>query len=139
MSEQKIILDVSSILTSEIGTSQSFPIREKLKDFDKEVKIINDLIGRVTINRFEEDNLLVFFNLKTSAEISCARCLQKFTTPLRLNYEQSFSVNGNEDAFPIMQNRTIDIFPSIRQEILLSIPIKPVCDVKCKGIINKNI
>jgi len=132
--EQKILLDVSSILNSEIGTSQSFNIKQQIKDFDKELKLVKDLIGRVAFNHVEENQLLGFFDLAATAEVACARCLKAFQKPIKLNYEQMFSTNNQEDTFPIVGKKTIDIFPSIRQELLLNIPIKPICKKECKGI-----
>lgn len=136
--DQKIILDVSSILSSEIGTSQVFSIKEKIKDFDKEVKIVDDLVGKVTINHLQEQQLLSFFDLKTTLEVICARCLKKFKMPLSLEYEQEFSSRLKDDIFPIFGDKTIDIFPSIKQEIFLRIPIKPLCKENCKGM-RKNV
>jgi len=63
--EQKIILDVSSILNSEIGSSLSYPIKEKVKDFDKEIKVIGEVVGKVALNHLEEGALVGFFNLET--------------------------------------------------------------------------
>jgi uncharacterized protein len=131
---QKIILDVSSILNSEIGSSQSYPIKEKIKDFDKDIKVVNEVVGKVTLNHLEENSLSGFFNLETALVLICTRCLKKFKKPISLNYEQTFTTKKEEDTFPILGNKTIDIFPSIRQEILLSVPIKPLCSDKCKGI-----
>lgn len=134
MSEQKIFLDVSSILNSEIGSSQTYSVKEKIKDFDQDIKMVDEITGKVTLNHFEENSLSGFFNLKTTLGLICTRCLKKFKKPISLNYEQIFTTKKpEEDTFPILGNKTIDIFPSIRQEVLLSMPISSLCNKNCKG------
>lgn len=131
---RKIILDVSSLLSSEIGTTEKIEIKENLKEVDEEVKVKKPISGTLILSHLDDNSLSGLFNLKTEVELSCIRCLKKFNLPLILNYEQAFSLQKQDDVFPIFSNRTIDLYPSIRQEILLSIPIMPICNKRCKGV-----
>jgi uncharacterized protein len=135
MNPQKIILDIAPVLNAEIGSSQSLTIRCRIKDIDSNISLSDDITGNVTVEHIGINRLLLIFNLKTVLEMTCARCLNKFKTPLSLNYEQEYSQKDND--FTILNNKTIDILPSIRQEILLSVPIKPICSASCKGIVVK--
>jgi len=138
MSDQSFILDISSVLNSEIGGSQSFSVKYKIRDEIDEIQFADDIIGKITIEHIGKNRILAFFNLKTVLKMCCARCLKKFETPIYLNYEQEYGpknseVNSND--FFIMPNKTINIFPSIRQELILSVPIKPICSANCKGLV----
>ena len=134
MTEPKIILDVASILDSSVGSSQSFSVGNKLRNFIPDVRFASSIVGTAVLTLTEENYLAAVFNCRIIIEISCARCLKKFEMPLMLNYEQDYTAKRQDDSFPILVNKTIDIYPSIRQEILLSLPIKPLCNKKCEGI-----
>lgn len=73
--------------------------------------------------------LTVDLNIKTRLRASCSRCLDEFDWELnkdvRLNY-------------PLDSSSTfIDLNPDIREEVILDYPIKPLCDLKCKGLCKK--
>lgn len=134
MTKQEIKIDVSSILNSEIGSSQTIPLQADIKKFNDDFNVVDDLKGVIAIERISNKKLLVLFNLKTTLECTCARCLKKFKMPIKLSYNEYFGEQVDNDDFAILKDKTIDIYPSIRQEILLSIPIKPLCRKSCKGI-----
>lgn len=136
MYRQTYILDVAKIINAEIGSSLKYRINKQIKNID-EIKIKNNISGEVIFNRVKTDKLLGLFQINTILELTCVRCLKKFKKPVNLFYEQEFSMHPQEDEFPILPNKTVDIFDSIRQELILSIPTKPLCRINCKGIIRK--
>ena len=84
---------------------------------------------------------------ETEAELNCSRCLKSFKQPLLINIEENFEkdqppVKGKkggeieirEEDFvsPIEKDNTIDISEVIRQNLLLALPIKPLCDLNCQ-------
>ena len=117
-----------------------------IKD-DPALKFIDiKLLGKIRrINKSE-----YIFEAKVSGfcHLSCSVCLEVF----KLNLDENFRVfflpplqckNIKEDEFELVSrdlevsNITsdgIDLFPSIRDHLLLSIPIQPRCRVGCKNI-----
>jgi len=137
MNNQKIIIKVDKILNAIPGTNITLPINLSYKNVFDEFKLSEKITGNITIENVSYSQLVAFFNLKTAVELTCARCLKKFKMPLSLSYQQDYDQKEKEDSFIISKNKTIDIYPSIRQEILLSIPIMPLCSKNCKGIKTK--
>ncbi|MFA4853790.1 MAG: DUF177 domain-containing protein [Candidatus Omnitrophota bacterium] len=79
--------------------------------------------------------LSVDLNIKAKFHVVCSRCLKEFDW------------DWNKDAqlnYPLDNSITfIDLNPEIREEVMLDYPIKPLCDLNCKGLckkcgINKN-
>ena len=134
MNRDKLILDVSSILNSEVGSSLKYKVNYRANDLEKDVKIIGKIKGDVLFNHLEENSLNAFVNLNLQLNLKCARCLEDFKKNINLTYEQRFSDKKEDDVFPIFADKTIDLFSSIRQEILIAIPTIPLCKQKCKGI-----
>ena len=93
-------------------------------------------------------SVLLSGKLETEAELECSRCLKKFRTPLTAGLEEEYSKNlpplpakkGKEVelkekdfVYPIEKNNTLDLGETIRQNLLLALPIKALCEEKCKG------
>ena len=46
--------------------------------------------------------------------------------------EEMFGVHEDDLVFPIESDNTVDLGEAIRQNMLLSIPMKPLCKADCK-------
>lgn len=132
MSEPKILLDIKKLISSEIGTSKKEKISRKIESVD-ETKISQLLIGEIKLTNLGE-NILAEINLKTALKLECSRCAKDYNQNISLNYKQTFRHQAKEDDFPINPNETIDLWPSIRQELIMAMPIKPLCKENCQGI-----
>ena len=70
--------------------------------------------------------LAIDLNIKAKLHASCARCLAEFSWELNkdvgLNYPLEASITF------------IDLDPEIREEVILDYPIKPLCNLDCKGL-----
>jgi uncharacterized protein len=73
------------------------------------------------------DELVVRGTLDVGAELQCARCSQFFSTTV--------GVSDFLRAYPAPEGTDeVDITDDLREEILLHIPVFPVCSDDCKGI-----
>lgn len=75
------------------------------------------------------DTLLINGTLKTDAAMKCARCLKNFSQKL-----ETKEFNYNKDVKGLEE---VDITGEICEEVLLLLPIKPLCSKNCKGICPK--
>ena len=93
------------------------------------------------------DSVYLTGDAETEAELECSRCLKKYKVPLAIDLEEEFSKepfipksNGSTElrpedfVSPIEKDNTIDLTELIRQDLLLSLPIKTLCSPDCKGI-----
>ncbi len=108
------------------------------------------LTGR--IERTGEEYLLRG-DLKGSVVTTCARCLEPATLPLDVpvivTYAETEAPAGkeedaeDEDILPI-EDGVIDVGSEIRDELLLALPMRPLCREDCAGIcptcgVNRNL
>ena len=73
--------------------------------------------------------LTIDLNIKTRLRVSCSRCLDDFVWELNKDVRLNYPLD-NSSTF-------IDLNPGIREEVILDYPIKPLCDLKCKGLCKK--
>ena len=82
----------------------------------------------VTVSSFvvkTEGELVVQAEIRARAQMSCARCLELFDTPLQAEATLSY---------PVAPTDVIDITEDIRQELMLAYPMVPVCRSECRGL-----
>jgi len=92
-------------------------------------------------------SVLVNGTAEAEVEAECGRCLEKFRLPLKVNINEKYSKHPAEHpelaqvelkeedfVYPIEKDNTVDLSETIRQNLLLALPIKLLCRPDCKGI-----
>jgi uncharacterized protein len=69
--------------------------------------------------------LVVQATLQYQLQMSCAKCLETFASPVTTNATLSYQVAPTD---------VVDITEDVRQEILLSYPMIPICRPSCQGL-----
>jgi uncharacterized metal-binding protein YceD (DUF177 family) len=72
---------------------------------------------------------------------SCARCLDDVEDTLELDVQELFAYEGStteatseEDEVRLVENERIDLEPMVRDLVVLSLPLSPVCSEDCQGL-----
>jgi uncharacterized metal-binding protein YceD (DUF177 family) len=72
---------------------------------------------------------------------SCARCLEPIEDTLELDVQELFAYEGStteatseEDEVRLVTGERIDLEPMVRDAVVLSLPLAPVCDEGCSGL-----
>jgi len=92
-----------------------------------------------------------FYNVKGFEEynlsFTCSRCLEEIKQHEKRNFhiefknKSDYAINGkstretdeNKNEY-IVENNCINLGPFLRDQIILSIPMKPLCSEECKGL-----
>lgn len=69
-------------------------------------------------------DVVISGTVSTTLRLACARCLEKFSRPLKEEFQDVYSANQLE----------IDIAPLIKESILVDLPMKAVCKEECQGL-----
>jgi DUF177 domain-containing protein len=138
--------NVSQLLKSSTGTVRQYKIHADIADLDPAITPLSSLDGELTMIK-SADGILVSADLYTSVELSCGRCLDLFAMPVRFGIEEEFhpsidimtgaKIPMTEDDEPetrIDTHHILDIGEVIRQNLVLGLPMYPICRSKCKGL-----
>ena len=83
-----------------------------------------------------DDSIIIHGRLNIEFSCECARCIQSFTYTMDLpNWTNVLSLSG-VDAINIT-GESVDLTPSIREDILLGLPRHPLCDESCQGLVSQ--
>ncbi|HYF95628.1 MAG TPA: DUF177 domain-containing protein [Symbiobacteriaceae bacterium] len=93
------------------------------------------------------DRLLIQASVAGEATLECSRCLSPVTLPLQVSFEEEFvegapSEGAEEPDSDAEAERSvtyysgdeIDLSDPLRENILLELPMKPLCSDECEGL-----
>lgn len=93
-----------------------------------------------------DDAVLVEGMAEGNALMICSRCLKEFISPVKTNFnveyvpggplsrEEEHELTGRELDISFYEEDEIDIEALVREQILLAVPMKPLCSADCRGI-----
>lgn len=113
--------------------------------------VINDSarpdVARVFLKIFKTgEKVFIEGSFTISVTLKCSRCLKEFSSPLdvtfrdeynpagELEHEDEQQLTGTELDVGFYSNDEIDISELIKEQVLLAVPMKPLCKSDCQGI-----
>jgi uncharacterized protein len=136
-------INVAQLLKSPIGSVREYEVDEDIDIPDEGTSC--EVKGKVGLTR-TDSSILARGKLTTRVELTCSRCLSPLRCPLNVKIEEEYYptidiVTGArlaplEDAehFTIDERHILDLTEAIRQTVVVSIPMKPLCKDDCTGL-----
>lgn len=118
---------------------------DELGHFDERVTVVAPVAvnGKV---RLSEAEVFVNGHIETRAQVECDRCLKKVETPVKTDfdlqyitgadYETSATAELTEElmSVAVFDGETIDVDEIVKEQILLAVPTRMLCQPDCLGI-----
>ncbi len=106
---------------------------------------VPDRIDIVCTARRMKENVFIEGTVATAVDVPCCRCLEMIRLPLRSSFKYTFTpspsrsqdeveLNAADLDFAYYEGDVIDLDTVIFEQILLQIPIKPLCAESCRGL-----
>lgn len=138
-----MLINVATLLKENIGSVRTYR-------FDDEIYILDEgsgypVEGEVTLTRTDR-GILATGTIQSTVKIMCVRCLTSFKHQVNFNIEEEYfpsvdietgarlSIPQEDTALVIGGKHMLDLSEVIRQDALLTIPMKPICDENCAGL-----
>jgi len=138
-----MLINLSELLKSEIGSVLEAKIKIPPQKLGEEISLAQPLVGEAKLIK-QAKGVLVHFNLSGVLKLLCFRCNNNFLKKIKIKFDQNYvwpkgSENVSfeeeqEEGFLIKPDNMLDPWPAIRQEIILSQPMKILCKPSCKGL-----
>jgi len=140
-----MIFNVAQLMKSSVGASFASDIHEDNAQLDKDLTVIGPIVGHVRMRRVNQ-GLLVDGSVDLALEQVCARCLNHFEMPMHVTFEERFyptvdvltgtplPPNEEDDVFLIDEHHQVDLTEALRQNVLLAVPMVPLCNPDCAGL-----
>jgi uncharacterized protein len=136
-------VNVVVLLKDQVGAFRNY--RLTLDEFSLDADLVaRNVEGRFRLTRLS-DEIIAKIAARGVVELECQRCLRNFDQPFSVDFDEEFrlsmdlatgtelDVNDDDERFAISDNHELDIAEPLRQEILVSLPMRPVCGDQCPG------
>lgn len=136
-------LDVRPILRGEITRLPlDFPIEPEAPEgvsFDGELRLVGEITNRGGYMRLEATAEIPYSGL-------CARCLSPVSDVYTMPFERTVVTEGtlteeeeedNIDEYVIVRDGFLDVDDSVREALILSFPMRLLCEEDCPGLCPK--
>ena len=128
----------------EEGLEQEFDLPITINDNE----IPDTASARITLLKFGK-KILVDGTVKVNVSLKCSRCLNDYSFPVDLDFREEYTpadetemgksqeLSGDEMDVGFYAGEEIDIAGIVREQVLLEVPMKPLCRNDCRGICSK--
>jgi uncharacterized protein len=137
-------VNVAALLKEPVGSTRSYALDLDRFALDTDL-LAEDVAGSVKLTRLS-DEIIASIRARGSVTLECQRCLRTYPQPFRTDFDEEFReaydvrtgagvASGREDdeRFSIDENHELDVAEPLRQEILVSLPMRPDCGDDCPG------
>lgn len=137
-------LDLSEI-AQHIGMHATQEIDEPCFAQDEELECVSPVKGKLDVTN-TGSLLLIRGKVHTDVRLSCGRCLTDIVVPVEGEIDEQFRLVHLGDAIfavpedeeetggTLVNNNVLDLSELIRQNLLVGIPIQPLCTPDCRGL-----
>ena len=82
------------------------------------------------------EGVLVSGVVRAEAAGECARCLQPISQPMEVDFQELYEYpdNVNDEDSLRLEGDLLDLEPVVRDAVVLSLPLAPLCDEDCRGL-----
>jgi uncharacterized protein len=145
-------INVASLLQEDVGSTRTIDVQVDAFSLDDDL-FANDLAADVRLTRLGH-HLLADGTVRANVALECVRCLTTFEqvieTDFSEKYRQSHDVRSgmgiahhpmddespdedDDEAFVIDEGHELDLGEAFRQNLVLALPMVPVCGDDCPG------
>lgn len=136
------------IIVSEIPEKgMDLELSEKIES-DTDLKILSPVQALIRIDK-KNSEIFLKGTLSVTLQQQCSRCLKIFDTEMKIDIdtlyrpskeidvEEHYELKSDELETAFYKNDEIDINDLLKEQILLNLPMKPLCSEQCKGLCPK--
>ncbi len=111
------------------------------------VSLVSPVAGRLSVTRTDAE-VMVSGEMTLEAEHECSRCLKRFRQHLELPVgvvyhpaaeleQQKHELHDDEMDMGFYEGEELDLRELLREQVMLNMQMKPLCDEACRGICPK--
>jgi uncharacterized protein len=140
-----LAVNVAGLLGEPAGTTHDIEISSPALDLGPDLRQSRGIRGRLRLSRTNR-GLLVKGRLFTSLALVCSRCLRDLDYPVEMEIEEEalptidlasgmpLDTTAEPDALRLTDHHELALEEAVRDAILLTEPIAPLCREDCPGL-----
>jgi uncharacterized protein len=142
---EPLTYNVAGLLAEPVGSTRDYVVAGVMLDLGEDLRQADPVEGAIHLARTNR-GLLVRADVKTSLDEECSRCLRAIEVPVDLHIEEEalpsidlhtglpLDTSAEPDALRLNEHHELELEPVVREAILLTEPIAPLCEPDCPGL-----
>lgn len=139
-------INVAQLLKQTGGATRSYEIVDDIRGLEEEIEPRGPVRGTVDLLRTGQ-GILVTARFQVDLALTCTRCLEAYVSAVNVELQEEFRplldiatglknpvMPGDDQATLIDEHHILDLREVLRQGIVLSAPLYPVCREDCTGL-----
>jgi uncharacterized protein len=106
---------------------------------------VGEVVAHLHLDR-QMDEIFISGDIKGNLRLQCSRCLTSFQRHIELdinltylpieeiNKMETYEIKDDESNISYYRGEQLDITEIVQEQLILSIPMKPLCEENCKGL-----
>lgn len=140
-----MVTNVSQFLKEEVGATRRVLIDEGCLALDDALPLSAPIQGYADLLRTNR-GILVRARIATAVRLNCSRCVESFDERLQIEFAEEYipvvdvetgaptNIPRESHTYVINGRHELDLAEAIREYGLLELPMKPLCEIDCKGL-----
>ncbi len=128
--------NVSGLLKGPVGDFREYDFEERvLEHLTEDADLVQPISGHVRLTRTQA-GILVKGTVHTRVQMTCSRCLAPAFYEMEVYTGASLPWQEwtDDTALLIDAQHILDITEVVRQDLIISLPMQPLCSEDCKGL-----
>lgn len=133
-------INVAQLLKENTGATREYKL-SSVVDLGDKTAVVS---GRLQLIRVDT-GVLVQGSLEATMSLNCSRCLDEYRYAAEFDFAEEYRQTVDVETgmpvksaaaaeFTISDHHILDLREGVRQNVLLTVPMKPLCEVSCRGI-----
>jgi uncharacterized protein len=117
-----------------------FEVSKSEISFDKGIELEGPMKLELTLTKDKDTSVVLEGRMDGQVRVTCSRCLEEYVTPVQVGFavifkDKSAMTDDDRDSEVYeYENNELDLYPYLRETMILEFPVKPVCSDDCKGL-----
>ena len=136
-------INVATLLQEPVGASRVYSFQLDRLELDADL-VARDIAGEMRLTHLS-DEILANVDVTATVELTCLRCLEQYAQPTKARFQEEFRVaydvrsgaevrsTDDDERFTVNDSHELDISEALRQELIVSLPMRPDCGAQCPG------
>jgi uncharacterized protein len=136
-------VNVATLLQEPVGASRVYRFHLDRLELDSDL-VARDVNGEMRLTHLS-DEILANVDAAATVELTCLRCLEPYDQPVKTRFQEEFRVaydvrsgvavrsSSDDERITITDAHELDIAEPLRQELIVSLPMRPDCGAACPG------
>ncbi len=127
--------NATPLLKAPIGAQMDFAVEESQRSLKGDLTV-GFMRGKVRLTQTGR-RIMARGNIKTEIAAECVRCLEPFSLPLHIRFEELltfFPTASADKTYHIGEDGYFKLEPILHEQVLLATPLQTLCRPDCRGL-----